>query len=156
LARKAGVQYDEEFAKARAEALETTDNATPSPTPARHSENKPRLAEGLAVADFDLLVACYIQRMREPREEAAKDQRSYEQYLMYLRGVVADCKEYLKTDEHPLEDVTRPLWQVEAQLLIELGFVEFVKASPGSRVFHELTDSGRVEPVQRPARQPYP
>ncbi|HSI22646.1 MAG TPA: site-specific integrase [Methylophilaceae bacterium] len=115
LARKLGVQYDEEFAQARAEALQGTNEVPAQPTPAPTSSVKRRLADGLTMESFDVLVARYIQRMREQREVAAGDSRTYEQFLARLRAIVSENKEFLKLGEHPLWDDPRPLWQVEAQ-----------------------------------------
>jgi hypothetical protein len=115
LARKLGVQYDEEFAQARTDALQATNEAAPQPTPDPTSSVKPKLADGLTMENFDVLVARYIQRMREQREAAAGDFRTYEQFLARLRAIVSENKEFLKLGEHPLWDDPRPLWQVEAQ-----------------------------------------
>ena len=118
LARKLGVQYDEEFSNARAEAPRTTQTTSPSISPASVMPKQSRLTDGLTIADFDLLVGRYVHVLRRQREEATTNPRAYEQYLMNLRGRIGIAEEFLALGEHPLTDeIQRPLWHVEAELV---------------------------------------
>lgn len=116
LARKCGVEYDKEFAEARAKALEATIADNPNPSPSESITKKPSLADGLTVADVDVLVSRYVQRFRERREAAAGDQKTFQQFLTSLRTILEEGEEYLQLGEHPLSADRRPLWQVEASV----------------------------------------
>jgi integrase len=153
LARKLGVQYDEEFAQARAAALEATNEPKLNHTPSLPVSKKPKLTDGLTAEHSDVLVARYVHRLRERREAArqaarsAADPRIYDSFVMELKGIVADNMEYLQTGEHPLsDDDFRPLWQVEAQL-------EAARIVLESRTLPLPTQTLTSSPVTQPPRQ---
>lgn len=115
LARKHGVEYDEKFRQARTIAAQATNGPSPIPSPTSSSSVRPSVVDGLAIDDFDILVARHVRRLRQFRERSAEN-GTYENFKARLRSIINENKEFIELGEHPLDDVDRPLWHVEAEL----------------------------------------
>lgn len=116
LARKFGVQYDEEFAEARRNALQTPNASPTTSLPIVADPIKPKLSDGLTIEHFDVLVTRFVTAYRKRREVAAADPKQFEQFRNNLHGHRGILEEHLATAVHPLETLTRPLWHIEAEL----------------------------------------
>jgi integrase len=115
LARKHGVEYDEKFRQARTIAPQATNAPSPIPSPTPSSSVRPSVADGLVIDDFEILVARYVARLRQLRERYAEN-GTYENFKARLRSIINENKEFIELGEHPLDDIERPLWHVEAEL----------------------------------------
>lgn len=115
LARKHGVEHDAKFMQARTIAVQATNAPAPTSPPTSSSSVRHSVADGLVIDDFDILVARYVARLRQFRERSAEN-GTYENFKARLRSIINENKEFIELGEHPLDDIERPLWHVEAEL----------------------------------------